>query len=115
MLAQLPVAGVVHVAQVVAAVVVAIDVERLVIFARIADGHAGFVQPPGQFLVFAVVVRAIATDAIEGVFAKRPAAVIEAIGVVFLQAVAVLQQYEAWPRPLGIRQRIRRGGKPCGR
>jgi hypothetical protein len=59
MLSEFLIIGVVHVAQMVAAVVIAIDVERLVMFTGVVDGHVGFMQSAGQLLVFAVVVRVI--------------------------------------------------------
>ena len=45
----------------------------------VVASHASFMQPPRELLILAIVVRTVAADTIEGILAKRPAAVIETL------------------------------------
>ena len=66
---EFAIARIVHVAQMIAAVVVSIDIERIVMFTGVVDSHDGIMQTSRELLVFPIVVRTVTTDAIDGIFA----------------------------------------------
>ena len=94
-IAEFAIARVVHIAQMIAAVVVAIDVERLVMFTRVVDGDSRFMQTSRELLVLAVVVGTVTTDAIEGILAEGPTPVIKTLAFDLSEPVAIFQEHQS--------------------